>query len=83
MSEDRNLARIAAELRFISRQVQTIEPVRGCDFETVDEIAMAVRSALDALEEYDLSLQPATTEEELDAFLVTTYSLEIVAPAAK
>lgn len=75
-AEDRNLKIIASELSFISRHVQTIEGAGGHDFEAVDEIAMSVHSALRALEEYKLSLQPAATEEALDgALLVTTYEL--------
>lgn len=59
-AEDKNLKLIESELRFISRHVQT---VRADDFEAVDEIGMAVESALRALHEYKLSVQPDTTEE--------------------
>jgi hypothetical protein len=74
-TEDKNLRTIAQELRFIGRHVQTIEGVGGPDFEAVDEIAMAVNSALRALNEYKLSLQSVSAELELDAFLVTTFEL--------
>lgn len=60
---DKNLTLIAAELKFIRRHVQSIECSRGDDFETVDEIVMAVQSALAALEEYELGLQPDATDD--------------------
>jgi hypothetical protein len=57
-AEDNNLKLIESELKFISRHVQTIEGAGGSDFEAVDEICLAVNSALRALAEYKLSLQP-------------------------
>jgi hypothetical protein len=60
--QDTNLKLIETELRFIGRHVQTIEGAGGSDFEAVDEIGMAVESALRALAEYKLSIQPASEE---------------------
>ena len=60
--EDRNLSLIETELAFIRCHVQRIEGAGREDFETVDEIGMSVESALRALEEYKLSLQPACEE---------------------
>jgi hypothetical protein len=59
-AEDKNLKLVESELRFISRHVQA---VRTDDFGAVDEIGMAVESALRALFEYKLSVQPDTAEE--------------------
>lgn len=58
-AEDRNLKLIESELRFIACHVQTVDG----NFDVVDEIGMAVESALRALHEYRLSIQPDTTEE--------------------
>ena len=60
--KDTNLELIERELKFIARQAQCIEGARREDFERVDEIGMAIESALRALEEYKLSLQPAIDE---------------------
>ena len=60
---DKNLKLISQELAFIRRHVHTIECSRGEYFETVDRIALAVQSALEALDEYKLSLEPEVTEE--------------------
>ena len=49
--EDDNLRIIEQELRFISRHSQTIEGRGESDFEAVDEICMAVISALRALDD--------------------------------
>ena len=57
--EDKTLNLIEHELRFIARHSQTIEGRGGSDFEAVDEICMAVNSALRALDELRLSLRPA------------------------
>ena len=57
-SDDKNLALIEQELRFIRRHVQGFKS----DFDRADEIGMAVESALSALHEYHLSLQPACEE---------------------
>jgi hypothetical protein len=59
---DKNLSIIETESKFIARQSQKIEGAGREDFEAVDEIGMAVESALRALEEYKLSLQPACEE---------------------
>lgn len=56
---DKNLSLIESELKFISRHAQTVEG----NFEVVAEIGMAVESALRALHEYKLSIQPDATEE--------------------
>lgn len=74
MTAEKNLNLIEAELRFISRQLGRVEGANGNDFETVDELAMAAASALRALFEYKLSLQPEVTEEAAD-YLVTTYEI--------
>jgi hypothetical protein len=58
-AEDKNLELIESELRFISRHSQQIEG----NFDVVDELAMAIESALRALFEYKLSLEPEVTEE--------------------
>jgi hypothetical protein len=55
---DNNLRIVEQELRFIGRHSNTIEGGCGADFEAMDEINMAVESALRALHEYQLSLQP-------------------------
>ncbi|MBC7933536.1 MAG: hypothetical protein H7Z38_23495 [Rubrivivax sp.] len=55
---DKNLRIIDQELRFIARHSQAIEGAGSSDFETVDELNMAVGSALRALAEYRLSLEP-------------------------
>lgn len=60
---DRNLALIESELRFIARHAQTIEGSGGSDYERIDELGLAVESALRALFEYKLSIQPDATEE--------------------
>ena len=57
-AEDKNLSLIESELRFIRRHVQGF----SSDFDRTDEIGMAVESALRALREYELSLQPACEE---------------------
>lgn len=57
-AEDKNPTLIENELRFIRRHVQSIDG----NFDAVDEIGMAVESALRALHEYNLSLQPACEE---------------------
>jgi hypothetical protein len=59
---DKNLFLIETELRFIRRHVQRVTGAGREDFETVDDIGMAVESALRALEEYKLSLQTAREE---------------------
>ena len=56
--EEKYLSVIEKELRFIARHSQVIEGMGESDFETVDEICMAVNSALRALDEYRLSLLP-------------------------
>ena len=61
-TQDKNLSLIETELKFIARQSQRIAGAGREDFEAVDEIGMAVESALRALEEYKLSQQPATGE---------------------
>ena len=76
--QDKNLALIEQELRFIARHSKTIEGGCGADFEAVDEINMAVESALQALFEHRLSLEAAREEmpegvAEPDGYLVTTY----------
>lgn len=58
-AEDKNLQLIESELKFIARHVQTVEG----NYVVVDEVAMAAESALRALHEYKLSIQPDTTEE--------------------
>lgn len=60
---DRNLALIETELRFIARHAQTIEGNGGSDYERIDELGLAVESALRALHEYKLSIQTNATEE--------------------
>ncbi|MBV8856316.1 MAG: hypothetical protein JOZ02_05070 [Acidobacteria bacterium] len=55
--EDDNLRIIEQKLRFISRHSQTIEGRGESDFEAVDEICMAVISALRALDGCRLSYQ--------------------------
>jgi hypothetical protein len=60
--EDKNLALIEQELRFIRRHVQGFD----ADFDRADEIGMSVESALRALREYELSLQPACEEVPAD-----------------
>lgn len=62
MTADKNLRLLEQELKFIARHVQTIEGANSHDFETVDEIAMATNSALRALAEHNLSMQPAAEE---------------------
>ena len=57
-AQDKNLALVEQELRFIRRHVQGFTS----DFDRADEIGMAVESALRALGEYKLSLQPACEE---------------------
>lgn len=61
--KDKSLSLIAHELKFIRRQIQQVEGAGRSDFEIVDEVGMAVESALQALEEYELSLQPDATDE--------------------
>lgn len=56
---DRNLQLIETELRFISRHAGNIHTD---DHQSVHEIGLAVESALRALAEYRLSLQPAREE---------------------
>jgi hypothetical protein len=56
------IALIERELNFIARQAQSIECANGRDFETVDEIGMAVDSAKRALFELQLGAQDATEE---------------------
>ena len=58
-ASDENLSLIEQELRFIARESQHIEG----SFDTVDEINLAVVSALRALDEYRLSL--GNTGEEV------------------
>lgn len=58
-TEDKTLSLIEHELRFIARRSQTIEGTGSSDFEAVDEICMAVNSALLALNEHRLSLEAA------------------------
>ncbi len=64
---EKKLNIIEQELRFIARHSQTIEGSGGSDFEAVDEINMAVNSALRALHELKLSLQPASDDMPLAA----------------
>jgi hypothetical protein len=60
--QDKNLALIEQELLFIARHSRTIESGGGADFEAVDEIQMAVESALRALHEYQISLRPSNKD---------------------
>ena len=57
-AEDKHLILIEQEMRFIRRHVQGF----SSDFDRADEIGMAVESALRALREYGLGLQPACEE---------------------
>lgn len=59
---DKHLKSIEAELRFIARHIQQIEGNGSSDFEKVDELAMAVNAAKDALFELRLEMQPAKEE---------------------
>ena len=56
---DGNLKRIAHELFFIRQLAQN--DIEG-NFEQVDEICLSVSSALEALDAYEVSLQPETEE---------------------
>jgi hypothetical protein len=58
-AEDTNLKLIETELRFISRHANNLPTD---DHESVHEISLAVNSALTALAEYRLGLQPACEE---------------------
>lgn len=62
MAADKNLSLIESELKFIRRHIQTVEGAGRSDFEAVDEIGMSVESALLALFEYRLGLEPACEE---------------------
>jgi uncharacterized Zn finger protein len=53
-ARDAQLDIIAHDLKFIARRAATL----SSDFEIGDEIAMAVRSALQALREHELARQP-------------------------
>ena len=55
-ASDKHLRILESELRFITRAVNSLQT---SDFEAVDDINRALRSAKQALEEYGLSLQPA------------------------
>lgn len=57
MTADKHLQILEQELRFIARHVQTIDGT-GADFDKADELAVVTNSALRALAEYNLSLQP-------------------------
>lgn len=61
-TKDKNLPIIEHELNFIRRHIQRIEGAGREDFETVDEIGMAIESALRALAEHRLDLQPSEEE---------------------
>ncbi len=61
-TKDKNLNIIETELKFVARQAQLIEGSGSEDYETVDEIGMAIQSALRALTEYKLSLEPVAEE---------------------
>ena len=64
--QDPNLSLIERELRFIARHSQTIIGAGGSDFEAIDEINLAVVSALHALDEYRQTLQtfaPVTAQQ--------------------
>ncbi len=64
--QDPNLSLIEQELRFIARHSQTIEGGCGADFEAIDEINLAVVSALHALEEFRQTLPtfaPVATQQ--------------------
>jgi hypothetical protein len=58
-AEDQNLKLIETELRFISRHACNL---LTDDHESVHEIGLAVESALRALTEYKLGLEPACEE---------------------
>jgi hypothetical protein len=60
--EDKNLSIVEQELRFIARHSQMIEGRGGSDFEAVDEIWLAVNSALRALDEHRLNYQQARAQ---------------------
>jgi hypothetical protein len=60
--EDKNLRVIEQELRFIARHSQMIEGSGDSDFEAVDEIWLAVNSALRALDEHRLNYQQARAQ---------------------
>jgi hypothetical protein len=60
IQRDMNLKRVKQELGFIRRLAQN--QIEG-NFDEVDEISMSVQSALEALDELELSLQPAGGEE--------------------
>ena len=66
MQTNKHLETIEAELRFISRHANN--SMEG-NYDAVDEISMAVNSALRALCEYRLSLQPARDEIPADVTL--------------
>lgn len=58
-ARDLRLSILAHDLTFISRRAAAL----STDFEIGDEIAMAVRSALQTLHEYELSLRPVRASE--------------------
>jgi hypothetical protein len=55
---DKRLAWLEQDLKFIRRRAEEL----GGDFEVVDDICRAVRSALQSLGEYEVELLPATDE---------------------
>lgn len=57
-ARDKNLAGIKHDLGFIMRRADSLTS----DFDAMDEIHMAVRSALRSLDEYEISLLPEVGE---------------------
>lgn len=58
-AEDKHLTLVETELRFISRHAENLQTD---DHQMIHEIGLAVESALRALFEYRLSLEPACEE---------------------
>lgn len=63
MTTAKALETLKPELRFIRRQANQMES----DFELCDAINIAVRSALEAVDEIELDMQPAVEDEALAA----------------
>lgn len=74
MHPDKNLDRIAQELRIIARQAQRVEAADGESYERIDEIGLAVESAFRALAAYECGERAEGQGEALTGgLLVTTY----------
>ena len=61
-AEQKAIAVLEAELKFMRRHLPNVHGEGREDFETLDEIGMSLESAAQALEELKLALQPACEE---------------------